>query len=169
MHCWHSPADPVYRVEWMGLAVELVKQQIGCFEPGNTTAETRGRLHWWLRWGGRSLRRRVAYSISMHMSLWRPCVNCIGLFVKLLAFYTVYSDRLTLGCFTQVKTFRAFFDPLWVALAAWGLAVIAPSSCLSCAGHSFIATVGKNCSLKYTAAIKGWNNKRGKRKGGNWK
>lgn len=150
LSCW-----PRLRAEWIGLTGVWAKQQ---------TKETG--LLWYLCWGrdynndqggegggGTSLRRRVATSISMRSSLWKPG-----------ALWTVSGRGCLSSCWvlycllrranTWVKTFQAFWDPVRVSPPAWGLAVIAPFSCLSCAEHSFIATIRGNCSPKFSAAIK---------------
>lgn len=81
-------------------------------------------------------------------------LNWVGVVCQAVGFYSVYSNRLTLGCFTQVKTFQAFFDPVWVTLAVWGLAVIAPSPCLSCAEHDFIGAVRQTAPLSVLQLLK---------------
>lgn len=81
------------------------------------------------------------------------CLSSCWLLYRLL-------QEETLG--TWVKTFQAiFWDPVRVTLAAWGLAVIVPFWCLSCAQQNFIASIRETAPL--SVAIKGWNNERARR------
>lgn len=62
-----------------------------------------------------------------------------GVVCQAVGFYTVYSRGKHF--ILEWKHSRvSFWDPLRVSRAAWGLAVIAPLWCLSCAHHNVITT-----------------------------
>lgn len=153
--------------EWMRLVAELVKHWLLRTKNQDCCDVSKASWH----------KEEITLVIKMQRKEWeeewQPAPQCKrhcerlglcewnwgGVVCQAVGFYTVYSVRQTLG--TSVKTFQALFPrPCVSYFSSMGsschCSILMPQLCriqLHCYHQ-------RNCSLKGTAAIKGWNNER---------